>query len=121
LIFYHHFYFEPGRGPFCKQRAALLNYGSRLGKQRRARLRELHVGAALMHPKPAVGDGTLKASLVFRRGAPELIEEQPVELLDMRPRVLPREQTIIQLSRRLRQSAALCARRYDTKRHLLVR
>jgi hypothetical protein len=99
-----------------------LNCGSRLGKQRRARLGELHVGAALMHPKPAVGDGTLKASLVFRRGAPELIEEQPVELLDMRPRVLPpREQTIIRLSRRLRQSAALCARRYDTKRHRLVR
>ena len=36
-----------------------------------------------MQPKPAVGDGTLKAGLVFGRRALELIQERLVDLLDI--------------------------------------
>jgi hypothetical protein len=53
--------------------------GKTSGEQRHARLGELHVGAALVQPEPALGEGVVKRGLVFRRRALELIEEWPVE------------------------------------------
>ena len=60
-----------------------LRQPARSRKHRRTSLGELHVGAALVQPKPAVGDGTLKAGLVFGRRALELIQERLVDLLDI--------------------------------------
>ena len=36
-----------------------------------------------MQPEPAVGDGAIKAGLVFGRRALELIQERLVDLLDI--------------------------------------
>ena len=55
-----------------------LQQSARSRKQRRTRLGELHVGAALVQPEPAVGDGAIKPSLVFGRRALELKQEWPV-------------------------------------------
>ena len=50
-------------------------------QQIRAGLGELHIGAALVLPKPAARDRKIKPGFVFGRGAPEIVE-RPVDQLD---------------------------------------
>src|ERR1700751_2257880 len=67
-----------------------LQQPARSRKHRCTSLGELHVGPALVQPEPAVGDGALKARLVFRRRALVLIQERPVDLLDIDATILHR-------------------------------
>src|ERR1700740_1734337 len=67
-----------------------LQQPARSRKHRRTGFGELHVGPALMQPQPAVGDGALKAGLVFGRRALELVQEWAVDLLDIDAAVLHR-------------------------------
>jgi hypothetical protein len=48
--------------------------------------------------QPAVGDGTIEASLVFGRRALQLIQEWPVDLLDMDAAVLQGFDSVGQLN-----------------------
>jgi hypothetical protein len=66
--------------------------------QLRAGLGEPDVGAALMQHQPAISDGAIEASLVFRRRAPQLIDERPVDPLDIDAVVLHRLEGVGQLS-----------------------
>src|SRR6201987_5811788 len=65
-----------------------LQQPARSRKHRRTSLGEPDVGPALVQPEPAVGDGEIEAGLVFRRCALELIQERPIDLLDIDPAVL---------------------------------
>ena len=51
---------------------------ARSRKHRRARLGELHIGPALVEHEPALGDGAIKAGLVFGSRAPELNKNGPL-------------------------------------------
>jgi len=68
----------------------LLARSRRSGEQLGAGRRELHISAALVHPKPAALDRELEAGAVFGRSALELGEERPVDLLDVDAFVLHR-------------------------------
>src|SRR6201987_5551982 len=70
---------------------------ARSRKHRRTSLGELHVGPALVQPEPAVGDGAIKAGLVFRRRALELIQKGLIDLLDIDPAVLDRLECVGEL------------------------
>src|ERR1700747_3169784 len=68
------------------------DHGSR--KHRRAGFGELHVTPRLVQYEPALGNGTLKTRLVFRRRALELKQERPVDLLDIDAAVLHRLESV---------------------------
>jgi hypothetical protein len=70
---------------------------------------ELHVGPGLMHPEPATLDCQLHAGAVFGRRAALLVQERPVDLLDVNAPVLYR------LERSWRSPSA-CARRHQDRR-----
>ena len=51
-------------------------------QQIRAGLGELHIGAALVLPKPAARDRKIESGLVFGRAAFQVVEKTPVDQLD---------------------------------------
>ena len=51
--------------------------------QFRADLREFHVGAALVQPQPAAFDRHVETGLVLGRAASMLLQELPVDQLDI--------------------------------------
>ena len=55
-----------------------------------ARLRELHIGSALVHQEPAALDRQLQASTIFGRRCALAKQERPVDLLDVDAAVLHR-------------------------------
>jgi hypothetical protein len=55
---------------------------SSIVRQSRACLSELHIGAALVFPKPAARDRKIEPGLVFGRAAFQVVEKTPVDQLD---------------------------------------